>query len=282
MSGFGQAELRNARSSLTVEIISLNHRYLEISVPKEFSFYECEIKKQVNKYLKRGKVNISILYEDLRKNPYQIKVNEALFTSLKAWAKKLTPKSELTLADLLNIPELVKIEKKSESRKVFLNDLKVVLNKALKNLVEARKKEGVALERGVKVELEKIKGWVKKISQKGKQMKTNYQRKLQNRLKNFLLDEEKAKERLELEIALLLERGDITEEVVRMNSLLKEATASFNLRIPVGKKLNFLTQELFREINTIQAKSTDRVIKSLGLKIKNSLEKMREQIQNVE
>ncbi|MFH1612155.1 MAG: YicC/YloC family endoribonuclease [bacterium] len=281
MSGFGIGKYKNSQVSFTIELMSVNHRYCEVSVSKEFSFYELEIKKVINNYVKKGKVNINIFYEDLRKTPYEIKVDTNFIQHLEKISKKLKLKFDLNLTSLLTFPNLIKIERKKENEKIFLKNLKKPLVSALQNLVKTRLEEGKAIEKALCSEINKIEISMKLIENEAPSVITNYKKKLYDCLKE-ISKEEITQERIKLEIAILTDKIDIMEEITRIKSLLKQFQSSFEKDEPVGKNLGFLTIELLREINTISSKISDLKIKDESIKIKNSLETIKEQIQNIE
>jgi uncharacterized protein (TIGR00255 family) len=288
MTGYGRGEAKKKSLVAVAEIRGVNNRFLEVSVrvPRVVSTREQELKDLTRKYLSRGKINITVTLDNGDSGAVPIKLNKA---SAKAYYKLLND-----LRRTLRLRETVKLNHLLEFSDIFDVDAsdsledeqwEVILSsvtQALEQFQSMRRNEGIELETDILQRLATIDGVVDTVGEKSKTRVPLERERLRERVKQLMQSGEYDEQRLELEIALLADRLDVTEECVRLRSHLKffrEAIASSE---PSGRKLNFLIQEMHREINTIGSKSGDAEISRLVINVKEEIEKIREQIQNIE
>jgi len=288
MTGFGKAEKTTRFGDFNVEISSVNNRFLEVSVrqPRQFSALEYRIKELVGTAANRGKVYVFIGFTESESLPGKYAINvkaaEAYAQQLRAVQKKMKLGGELTVGDLLTLPELAQTGDVSLDVEEVWTELAPIIQTALKGLTTMRKKEGAAMSRDMRQrlkEIEKLNRITIKLSPKTVE---RYREKLKTRVADLLNGSELDPGRLEQEVALLAERADVSEECTRLNSHIAQYRADLDISEPVGKRLNFILQEMNRESNTIASKCTDADITSAVISLKEEIEKLREQVQNIE
>ncbi len=288
MTGFGRAEIKNSRFEITVEIRSLNNRFLDIGLklPKSLNSYEYILKGLTKKKILRGKLtavvnfkNLMLENGDLRLNHETVQFYHQLLEKIKS---QTGIKDEITLDHLLQFKELIEPEEA-----VFQDDeIKTVLtdafDKALENLDAMRRQEAENICVDIYSRLEKIKTALNSITEKAKDSPRLELDKLYNRLQERINNKEVDKDRLELELAIMADRVDVTEECIRLSSHLDLFKDVLDNKDEVGKQLTFLLQEMHRETNTIGSKTSDISISHEMIRLKEEIEKIREQIQNLE
>jgi uncharacterized protein (TIGR00255 family) len=288
MTGYGKGEATSARGTFTVEIRSVNHRYGEVSVrlPRQFIACENELKRLVAAGLKRGKIEVSVQWDESSGVEAVPQINRGLARGYCDLFSQLN--AELGLPG--EVPLTLILSQKGVMRDVttvledteFLPHLLLAAESAIAAIDSMRIKEGQALSVDLATRRGEIAAWVEEIRERIPQMVRDYQQKLAARLEQLLEDTQLDPARLAQEVALLADRCDITEELVRLASHFVQLDECLRLKEPVGRKLDFLMQELNREVNTIGSKANDAIIASLVIRIKAEMEKMREQVQNVE
>lgn len=288
MTGFGRAEIKNGRFEITVEIRSLNNRYLDISLklPRSLNAYEYLLKEQTKKRILRGKFtaivnfkNISLENGDFRLNHETVQFYHQLLEKIKA---QTGLKDEISLNHLLQFKELIEPEETNFEDKEIEKVLSDTFDKALDNLDTMRKQEADNICADIYSRLEKIRTLLNSISGKVKDSPRLELEKLYNRLKEKIDKKEVDKDRLELELAIIADRVDVTEECIRLFSHLDLFKDVLDNKNEVGKQLTFLLQEMHRETNTIGSKTSDISISHEMIHMKEEIEKIREQIQNLE
>lgn len=289
MTGFGRGEATENGTTATVEIKSLNSRYLDLSIrlPQRLQDKELELKELTQKTVNRGKLNIVVHVSESEKGGPDIAIDEE---KVKGYTKLLNE-----LRKVAGIDEPVSIRDLVQFNDVFINkeeDEDVIERKwkvaekaakeAIDSLLKMRTREGDQLKKDLLDRIKTIDDCLEVIknftSGRGEEARI----KLLERIKNLLSDEKIDSERLELEIAILVDKMDITEEIVRLRSHLKFFIEAVEQPEPAGRRLNFLTQEINRELNTIGSKANDSDIAQYVVKAKEALEQIREQVQNVE
>ena len=289
MTGFGRGESGNSDYNFIVEIKTVNHRYNDIVVrmPKHINYLEEKIKSVIKNKIKRGRVEVYIDLQYLNDSNLDIKIDMVLAKSYKLeidrMMKELNIKDEVKLHHMLMFPEIIKKEKKECEEDVIWQCLKIGLDDALDNVVDMRIKEGAILKKDMENQIYKIEENLLVIEKRAPMVILEYRDKLKTRV-NELLDREinVDEDRLNYEIAFYADKSDINEEIVRLKSHSNQFLDSLNQWEPVGRKLDFILQEMNREINTIGSKSEDLIISNCVVNIKSELEKTREQVQNVE
>jgi len=288
MTGYGKGEAVSEQGSFTVEIRSVNHRYGEVSVrmPRAFLSQENEIKRLVSALLKRGKIDVTVQWEEASGVDSIPQVNRELALGYCQTFRQLSGElglpAEVPLALILAQKGVLHDSGTTLDEAGLLPQLTQAVRSALSAIDSMRTREGEALASDLLARRRQVAEWVEQIRERTPLMVAEYQQKLSARLEQLLGDVELDSARLAQEVALLADRCDITEELVRLNSHFAQFDEALRLKEPVGRKLDFLMQEMNREVNTIGSKANDAVIASLVIQVKAEMEKMREQVQNVE
>ncbi|KYO66743.1 YicC/YloC family endoribonuclease [Thermovenabulum gondwanense] len=285
MTGYGRGKSLN-EPGWEVEIRTVNHRFLDIYVrlTKPCLYLEEKIRGFIKERISRGRVDVFIGYSSFnleREIKTDDKAIEALYKKLLELKEKIGFEGPISLQLLSLLPDIFKVEKNVEDEELWLS-LKPVLEEAVLNLNHMREEEGKNLLADISKRLNFINQKLEIIrSRRGINLK-EYKSRLEKRISEILEKEILDNERLEMEVAYFAERSDINEELVRIESHIIQFTNLFDSDEPVGKKMDFIAQEMFREINTIAAKSADYEISKQVIDIKSELEKIREQVQNLE
>ena len=290
MTGFGRGEHSDGKRSITVEIKSVNHRYGDINVkmPRRYSFAEEAIKSTVKKYISRGKVDVSISVENLTEDDVTIRLNTMVakqyVENLNELRSQFDVYGDVTLQFLATLPDVMKavpdVEDEEEIKKAIL----IPVKQAAENLDSMRKVEGEKLAEDLLMRGDLIRDYVNKIEERSPKVTVAYTEKLRERIKELIGNNVTVPEdRILLEAAIFADKSSITEELVRLNShMIQLRSIIEKSNQPTGKKLDFLVQEMNREANTIGSKANDIEITNLMLEIKAEIEKIREQVQNIE
>ena len=286
MTGYGKSRSSKNKISVEVEVKSINSRFFEVSLklPAVLSQYDYELREHIKTRIQRGKVSVIIHF---KKNGIENGVlidQEKLATQLSLInkVKKIAGiKEEIKLEHIIGNKELFTVQD-SELTKAEFDLIKTTLNKAFEKLIGMKKKEGAELTKDFLTRIENISRRVSEIENDFKKSIEDYHIKLKERIKDLVENPEINEERLNLELALIADRADITEECVRLKSHLKFFKESLKTENEPGKKLNFLCQEMNRETNTISSKSVATSIIHTSVLIKEEIEKIREQLQNIE
>ena len=284
MTGFGRASSdEDSDKNFSIEIKSVNHRYLDINIkmPKTFVSLEEKIRRLISERLSRGKVDVFINLKDYSKAQGRAKVNLEFaksyvkcLNSLKNEFKDL--EDDIKLSMIVKHPEVIVIEEKEEDLEKIWNDIEGVLSEAIDGIVAMRVNEGEKLAKDI---LEKL---VNFIELKSSVVVENYREKLKERLKDFLGNVDIDETRLATEVVIFADKATIDEEIIRLKSHISQLRESLSFKESIGRKLDFLVQEMNREANTIASKSNDLEITNSVIDIKNIIEKIREQVQNIE
>ena len=287
MTGYGKGEAVSDRGRFVVEVRTVNHRYAELSVkmPRSFMAYESDLRKVVATGIKRGKTDIFVQWEELAAEtsvpPVNMAAAKGYHAAFLTIAHELRLSPEIPLALIVNQKNVLQ-ETVSDDE----TDLKPQLMEAVTNAVTAldqmRCREGESLIKDLMDRRKELSQIVEQIRLRAPDVVQEYQLKLKQRLVRLLEGADLDQQRLLQEIAMMADRSDITEELVRLDSHFEQFDHIVGLAEPVGRKLDFLMQEFNREVNTIGSKANDAVITSLVVQLKAEMEKMREQIQNIE
>jgi uncharacterized protein (TIGR00255 family) len=289
MTGFGQAE--NAIDGpirYKVEIRSVNHRYLDISIrmPRNIQFLEEKVRRTVQGSLSRGRVEVFITTQESESENVSVVVNRTLTA---AYIKALheikglcSLQEQPDLGMICRLPDVMRVEKQETDLEQIWHHLAPVVSKALESLVEQRRSEGKNLAADIEKHLAAVAGLAAEVEKRAPIVVDEYRRKLEDRLQTYLSDFEIDQARILTEAAVFADRSSINEELVRLRSHLSAYGQALCEKVPVGRKLDFITQELLREINTIGSKANDYDLTRLVVDMKTELEKIREQVQNIE
>lgn len=289
MTGYGNSKASSSDISIEVSIRSINGRFLEtrMHVPREYMPYESELKKILNEKINRGTIDVFISRKSIRnKKNSKIVVNESLakeyIKAYKQMAKALNQPMQIHVELLARQPDVIVVEENSEVSKQELTLLKKVFTKALENCVGERQREGRALRKELLSLANQIDGLVSQISEYREEANKYLQERLEQKLSQKMKGNELDPQRIAQELVIQLEKSDINEELSRLNEHLKNYRDIISQANPEGKKLDFYTQELLREVNTIGSKSQVAVITQAVVETKTFIERLREQVQNVE
>jgi uncharacterized protein (TIGR00255 family) len=289
MTGFGRSEFLDKELEITSEVRSLNNRFLDISVrlPNNYMLYEQEVKGLIKKYLTRGRINLTVALKStngFRAN--NIKIDKDLLNS---YFERLTEIKHLLqlpgaieMGHLLGLPNIFTFEEEALAIDVIWEKMQTVIEASLQDLCNMREKEGTELTKDLHYRISLITNAIDQIERIAKGRIQNEFEKLNERIQNLVSSKELDAGRIEMEVAILADRIDVTEECTRFRSHNKMFLSTINDEEPGGRRLNFVTQEMNREVNTIGAKANDAEIVTLVIHIKEEIEKIREQVQNLE
>ena len=290
MTGFGRGEYTDGKRNITVEIKSVNHRYSDISVkmPRRYGFAEDKVKSAVKEKLRRGKADVSIMVENITENDINIKLNQPIakqyYDNLKALQESFDLSGEISLQLLSTMPDVMKAIADVEDEEEITRAILIPVSQAVANLESMREIEGEKLAADLIEKGKKIKSILDKIEERAPGVVRDYTSRLRERIAELLDGSVTVpEERILTEAAIFADKCSIDEEITRLNShltqlekILKEGKEA------EGKKLDFLVQEMNREANTIGSKTNDITITNYMLEIKSEIEKIREQVQNIE
>lgn len=289
MTGFGRGESSSDGYQVTVEVKTLNSRYLDISVrmPQSIQDKEIQLKECVQKNLSRGKVNLNINVDRTETAGPDIKLNEELVKSYSSILRNLRSVGNIdepvTVRDLLQFNDIFETKKEGEEEvRIIWNCTNSALETALKNLNTMRRKEGQELKSDLSNLINGISKLLDEVIELSDKRAPEIREKLQTRIQKMITEEQIDPDRMEMEIALLVDKMDINEEVIRLQSHLKFFLEALDADEPVGRRLNFLCQEINRELNTIGSKANDSKVAHHIVLGKEKLEQIREQVQNIE
>lgn len=288
MTGYGRGEHLAQDRKFVVEMKSVNHRYhdLNIKLPRVLASLEDNIKKCIAKNVFRGKIDVYVSFETFSADDVEIKLNESL---AKAYAEKihiledlLQQKDEDIVSLTARFPDVIVVEKAQKEEEVIWAGLLPALEQALENFIAMRQREGENLKQDILQKANRIQNLVDDVKVYAPTVVVEYQEKLQNRLKELLDKVDVDPQRLAMEVAIFADKGCIDEELTRLDSHLKQLNEMMEQGGQVGRKLDFLVQEMNRESNTIASKANDIQIVKATIELKSEIEKIREQIQNLE
>ncbi len=288
MTGFGRAEVEIDGRTLSVEIKSVNHRYLDINprMPRLLSFLEDAARKTIKARLARGRIDVFFNYQISRDDTKKVEINIPVMMAYLEAAKTIQEKTgienDITKAKMLTLPETVKVQDAIEDEEALTRLLNTTLNQALDMLIDARTKEGESLKEDIVARVQMLKELTAKIESKEDTVVAEYREKLQARLSELIDASELEESRFNAEVAFFADKCNITEEVVRLKTHFASFESDLKKNCPLGRQFDFLVQEINREFNTIGSKSSDIEITGCVLTAKAELEKIREQIQNIE
>jgi uncharacterized protein (TIGR00255 family) len=290
MTGFGRGEHSDGKRNIIIEIKAVNHRYSDISVkmPRRYSFAEDRIKNMVKDIAKRGKIEITLIVENLTEDDMRIRLNEMVaqqyYDNLVLLKSKFDVAGEITLNFLANMPDVLRSIPDVEDEEQIMQAILIPVKIAVEKLDEMRSIEGKKLSEDIISRGELIRTYVDKISKESSTVALTYTNKIKERIKDLIGGSiEIPEDRILLEAAIYADKCSITEELVRLDShIIQLESIISKSNQPDGKKLDFLVQEMNREANTIGSKANNVEITNVVIEIKSEIEKIREQVQNIE
>lgn len=289
MTGFGRCEVMEGERKFTVEMKGVNHRYLDVNIrmPKKLNFFETAIRSLLKQSIQRGKVDIFISYEDFTENQMSLKYNESLaqeymdcFGRMK---EQFSLENDIRVSTLSRCPEVLTMEEQVIDEEELWNGLKKALEGAIGQFVETRTLEGSNLKKDIIEKLDGLLDLVGYIEERTPKIVAEYREKLEAKVRELLEDTQIEESRIAAEVVIFADKICTDEEVVRLRSHIihmKETLQSEEAGI--GRKLDFIAQEMNREANTILSKANDLEVSDKAIALKTEIEKVREQIQNIE
>ncbi len=291
MTGFGRSEVTEGQRKYVVELKSVNNRYLDMNIkmPKKFNAFEAAIRSELKNYMKRGKVDVFISYEDFSESESKVKYNKAIageyYAYLKEMAEDFGLDNDVRISVLSRFPEVFTMEEEELDEEEVWGGIKKALDQAGSQFLESRKREGQFLCQDLFEKLDGMKENVEYITVRSPEIIEEYKAKLREKIQDLLEDKQVDENRLAMEVTLYADKICVDEELTRLRSHIeatRDTLKEGDDKDGIGRKLDFLAQEMNREANTILSKSTDLKISDRGIALKTDIEKVREQIQNIE
>ena len=288
MTGFGRCELSKGLRKVSVEVKSVNHRYLDVSIkmPKKFNVFENKIRDELKKYASRGKVDIFISYTDLSKGDVNVRFNEGVaseyYEIFKNASEQFNLDNDLTTSTLLRLPEVLTMEEECIDEDEIWSFLLEALTNAFTQFREARALEGEKLKVDLLSKLDDMKRDVNFITERSPQIIAEYKQKLLDKINEAVFNVQIDESRIATEVTIYADKVCVDEELVRLNSHIDAVKEALSSDDSVGRRLDFLAQEMNREANTTLSKSNDVDVSNAAIELKTCIEKIREQIQNIE
>lgn len=288
MTGFGRTEIATKERKVIVEMKSVNHRYCDISIkiPKKLNFFEAGIRNLLKQYIGRGKVDVYISYEDYTENTTCVKYNEELakeyLKNLNRMSEELNLKNDITTYSLSRYPDVFSLEEQPIDEGELWAFIEQAIQEAAERFVETRISEGQNLKEDLINKLEEMNEVVLFIEEKSPEILAEYRNKLIDKVQELLGDTKIDESILATELTIYADKICVDEETVRLKSHISNMQATLLEENSVGRKLDFIAQEMNREANTILSKVNDLDITNKAIDLKTEIEKIREQIQNIE
>jgi len=288
MTGYGSAERLYEKYKITVEVKSVNNRYLDTNIRfyKQYSFIEETARECISKHLSRGKVDMFIQIEPVGVDEIKVTLNEGVALGFKDAVEKLSEVTGIannaSISSYFHFPDMFTIEKEEKDKEQITSDAKAVIDDALVDLTENRAREGERLKAFFDSSIDNIKEFIAIIKERSPQTVDEYKIRMKERIEELLSGIEVDETRLLTEVGIFADKVNITEEIIRFESHLKEYAHLLESDVPVGRKLDFIIQELNRETNTMGSKCNDYTISKTVVELKSEIEKLREQVQNIE
>lgn len=288
MTGFGRYESNTPERKITVEMKAVNHRYCEIAmrIPKKLNFFEASIRSLVKRFASRGKIDLYITYEDFTEGKACVKYNAEIarefYCNLCKISEEFGLDNDIRVTTLARFPEVLTIEEQAVDEKELWDVLSNTIEQAAKNFVETRILEGKSLKEDLLAKLDRMLEMVMFVEERSPQILADYRKKLTEKVLELLGDTRLDESILATELAVYADKICIDEETVRLKSHIHNMKETLIEGINIGRKLDFIAQEMNREANTILSKANDLVLSNKAIDLKTEVEKIREQIQNIE
>lgn len=288
MTGFGRAEVAENNRKFTVEMKSVNHRYLDVNIkmPKKLNFFESAIRGELKKYISRGKVDMFITYEDFSENTSSVRYNreiaEEYLNYLRQMAEEFGLDDDIRVSSLSRYPEVFTMEEQSVDEEELWKALQKAISNASEMFVQSRIVEGEHLRDDLIDKLDGMLKLVDFVAERSPKIIAEYRQKLEDKVKELLGDNTVDEGRLLTEVTIFADKVCVDEEIVRLRSHIETTKNTLREGGSIGRKLDFIAQEMNREANTILSKANDLEISNCAIELKTEIEKVREQIQNIE
>ena len=288
MTGFGRAEVATIERKITVELKSVNHRYCDISIkmPKKLGFFEASIRNLLKQYIGRGKIDVFISYEEYTEHTACVKYNSDIakeyMNCLQQIATDFNLENDIKVSSLSRYPDVFSLEEQTVDEKELWGTIEEAVKKATEKFVEARILEGEHLKDDILAKLSGMCSYITEIERRSPEILTEYRKKLTDKVNELLGDTKLDESVLATELIIFADKICVDEETVRLRSHIKNMENTLKQEENVGRKLDFIAQEMNREANTILSKANDIEVSNLAIELKTEIEKIREQIQNIE
>lgn len=288
MTGFGRSEIVKGNRKISVEIKSVNHRYLEagIKMPKKLNVFESRMRDLLKKYAARGKIDIFINYEDDSENQVNLKFNQNIadeyMTIFNNMSEKYNLKNDMTVGGLARFPEVITMDEVQEDEEELWHFIEEAMKVALEQFVNTRILEGENLKKDLLGKLDHMEELVAFVEKRSPEIMKEYRSKLESKVKELLGDTTIDESRIATEVIIYADKICVDEETVRLRSHIEHARKCLNEDGGIGRKMDFIAQEMNREANTTLSKANDIEISNAAIDLKTEIEKVREQIQNIE
>lgn len=288
MTGFGRCEITEGTRKVTLEMKAVNHRYLDVSVkmPKKLNMFETAIRNELKNHIQRGKVDLFITYEDAAEGMAVIRYNKETAAEYVRYfaqmASDFSLDNDIRVSTLARCPEVLVMDEQSEDEEEIWKLLLRALNGAAQNFVDTRIREGENLKADLLIKLDEMLQNVDFIAERSPQIIAEYRERLTDKVRELLGDRTMDEGRIITEVTIYADKICVDEEIVRLRSHIEAVRKALQDGGSIGRKLDFLAQEMNREANTILSKSNDLSISNCGIELKTTIEKVREQIQNIE
>ena len=289
MTSFGRSNSEEGKKRVfTVEMKSVNSRYLDVNIrmPKSIISLEEEIRKMISNSLNRGKVDVFINIKNYNEGAGVPKVDinlaQGYLQCLKEIEEKLNIKNDISVMQIARFPEVITMIEEEDKIDEIWEELKPLISSSLDMMINMREVEGEKLKEDILIKINQIEDLVSKVEEFADSIPKVFKQKLEERLKDLLGNVEVDENRIATEVCILADKATVDEEIIRLNSHINQVRETLKLNEPIGRKLDFIVQEMNRETNTIGSKSSDIKMTNIVIDIKNILEKIREQVQNIE
>ncbi len=288
MTGFGRGEAVSTMGKVSVEMKSVNHRYLDMNIkmPRKFNALEGEIRNYIKKYVQRGKVDIYINYEDYSEKNATVKYNRAIANEYLTYFDQMSQEfnlvNDVRLSKLVSMPEVFTMQQAEEDEESLWNLLRDALDVAVAHLVAVRDREGEQLREDLLKKLSYMTELVNCVEERYPQILADYRARLTAKMQEVLSTTGIDENRIVAELVIYADKCCVDEETVRLKSHISQVSEALDSEESVGRKLDFLVQEMNREANTMLSKSTDGSLTDVAINLKTEIEKVREQVQNIE
>jgi uncharacterized protein (TIGR00255 family) len=288
MTGYGRGSVEEGGRAFQIEVKSVNNRYLDINLrlPRQINALEDNVRKYIASRISRGKIDVYINQEKVSDDDINITIDEqvasAYFNAFTELKERFSLKDDISISLLAKSNDVIVVERKEEDLEAIWKTLSRALEEAIDMFIDMRGREGLKLSNDISERCEMIKGMVGKIEERSPEIIKEYREKILQRVSEFLKDVEVDQAKLLNEVAFFSDKSNITEEIVRLKSHIEQLKSTLSSKESVGRKLDFIIQEMNRETNTIGSKANDLYITGLVVDMKSELEKIREQIQNIE